>query len=105
MDATREDSDARLLLLHDEDNVFVLKEAVAAGETILVCAREVEVPYAIAMGHKIARQGIHKDGKIIKHGVPIGSATEDILVGAHVHLANLRSDYTPTYALAMDQDG
>jgi hypothetical protein len=35
--------------------------------------------------------------KIIKYGVPIGSATCEIAAGDHVHTHNLRSDYLPTW--------
>ncbi|HRJ73596.1 MAG TPA: SAF domain-containing protein [Terrimicrobiaceae bacterium] len=37
--------------------------------------------------------------KILKYGVPIGSATCDIAFGEHVHLHNMKSDYLPTYTL------
>ncbi len=35
--------------------------------------------------------------KIIKYGVPIGSAVLRISVGEHVHTHNIKSDYLPTY--------
>ncbi len=36
---------------------------------------------------------------ILKYGAPIGVATQAIAAGAHVHVHNMRSDYTPTYHL------
>jgi hypothetical protein len=39
---------------------------------------------------------------VLKYGVSIGSATADISLGEHVHLHNIKSDYTPTYALTED---
>jgi hypothetical protein len=36
---------------------------------------------------------------VLKYGAPIGSATADIAPGAHVHVHNMMSDYTPTHHL------
>lgn len=96
-------SDPRLLLLHPEDSVFVLRAPVEAGETILVEGRPVAVPARLGLGQKIARRAIAPGEKVVKYGAPIGSATVPIAPGAHVHLHNLRSDYTPTHSLAEAQ--
>lgn len=93
------DSDPRLLLLDPKDNVFVLRAAIEAGETALVSGSPVVVQARIGMGHKLARRAIAAGEKVLKYGVPIGSATRAIALGEHVHLANLKSDYTPTYSL------
>ena len=37
--------------------------------------------------------------RVIKYGAPIGRASRAIAPGDHVHLQNLVSDYTATYAL------
>ena len=37
--------------------------------------------------------------KVLKYGAPIGSATCAIAAGEHVHLTNLKSDYTQTHSL------
>jgi len=42
---------------------------------------------------------IEKSEKIIKFGAPIGSATETIDPGAHVHLHNMKSDYLRAFTL------
>jgi hypothetical protein len=92
-------SDPRLLLLSPGDTVFVLRGQIEAGETILVEGRGVTVPQRLGLGHKIARLAVPAGGKVRKYGAPIGSATVDIAPGDHVHLHNLKSDYTATYAL------
>jgi hypothetical protein len=51
------------------------------------------------LGHKVASCAIPLGKQVIKFGIPIGSATEDIDLGDHVHLHNLKSDYIPTYTL------
>jgi hypothetical protein len=92
-------TDPRLLLLSPGDTVFVLRGQIEAGETVLVEGQAVTVPQRLGLGHKIARVAVAAGGKVVKYGAPIGSATRAIAVGDHVHLHNLKSDYTPTYAL------
>lgn len=53
----------------------------------------------LGLGHKIARTAIAQGESVIKYGAPIGRATQPIAAGDHVHLHNLKSGYTPTYAL------
>ena len=92
-------NDARLLQVDPADNVLVLVRGVDAGESLLVAGEMVLVETALGTGHKIAARGIAAGEKIIKHGVPIGSATQPVSRGAHVHLHNMKSDYLPTYTL------
>ncbi|MBO5680651.1 MAG: altronate dehydratase [Lentisphaeria bacterium] len=42
-------------------------------------------------GHKFALVDIAKGEKVIKYGMPIGYATEDIAKGAHVHTHNVKT--------------
>ena len=97
-------TDPRLLLLAPGDSVFVLRDQIAAGEEIVVEGCRVCIPSALGLGHKIARRAMAPGEKVIKYGAPIGSASAAIAVGAHVHLHNLQSDYTPTYALDASPD-
>jgi hypothetical protein len=93
------ETDPRLLLLSPLDNVFVLRGLIKSGETILVCGNQVTLTARIDMGHKLARAAIATGEKIVKYGAPIGSATQDVAIGDHVHVHNMKSDYTPTYVL------
>lgn len=45
----------------------------------------------IPLGHKVAINSIRKGDPVIKYGVSIGKAVEDIAVGDHVHTHNLRT--------------
>ena len=92
-------TDPRLLLLSPADTVYVLRDQIAAGETVMVEGLAVSFPHALGLGHKIARLPVAAGDRVIKYGAPIGRATRAIAVGDHVHLHNLRSDYTPSYAL------
>lgn len=92
-------SDARLLLLHPDDNVLVARRPVPAGEEILVDGTSVRLAETLRLGHKLARRAIAADEAIRKYGAPIGYATVPIRPGDHVHLHNVRSGYTPSIAL------
>lgn len=92
-----EETDPRLLLLAPEDNVLVLREDIGAGEPILINGVRVTAAAAVRRGHKLARRAIAAGDKIIKYGVSIGSATAPIARGDHVHVFNIRSDYTATH--------
>lgn len=58
------------------------------------------VEAALALGHKLARRPITAREPILKYGMPIGFATQPIPAGAHVHLHNVRSGYTPSVVLS-----
>ncbi|MBI1416760.1 MAG: hydrolase [Limimaricola sp.] len=92
-------TDDRLLLLSPADNVLVARAPIAAGERIWLDGRQLTVGAALSMGHKLARRAIAAGDSVVKYGAVIGTATADIAPGAHVHLHNLRSNYTATYAL------
>lgn len=89
-----------LVRLSDRDNVAVAVRAIAAGETVDLEGRAVHAAEPIPAGHKIALARIPCGQKVLKYGLPIGSATADIAPGQHVHTHNLRSDYLPEGELA-----
>jgi len=91
--------DKRLLLLDEADNVLVAISRIKRGETIALEGASIALPADLPIGHKLARRAIAAGEKVIKYRAPIGSATIDIAVGAHVHVHNVKSDYTPTYYL------
>lgn len=82
-----------------EDNIVVLTRSVRAGESMQVGDVTFPFPQALDLGHKIACRAIRPGEKILKYGAPIGSATQAIQVGEHVHLHNMKSDYLPTYTM------
>jgi altronate dehydratase small subunit len=93
------ETDPRLLLLDERDNVFVVTARIRAGETITVSGRSLTVAADLPLGHKLARRDIAAGEKVVKYGAPIGSATSSIRAGEHAHVHNIKSDYTPTYHL------
>jgi hypothetical protein len=97
-------TDRRLLQLDPRDNVLTVIATLEAGETICVAGRQVPVSQRLLLGHKVAACDIPAGGRIIKYGVPIGSATVPIAAGEHVHLHNVKSDYLPTYQHQTQKD-
>ena len=93
------DNDSRLLHLSPRDNVLVAVATIEAAEEMLVGGQRVRAAVKLPLGHKVATREIAMGEKIIKYGVPIGSATAPIPIGGHVHTHNLKSDYLPTYTL------
>jgi len=83
------------------DNIVVLARRGEAGEEIRWADAEppLRLSRGLTPGHKVACRAIAAGAKILKYGVPIGSATRDIAPGEHVHLHNMKSDYLPTYTL------
>ncbi|MEA1951331.1 MAG: UxaA family hydrolase [Planctomycetota bacterium] len=89
----------RLIRLHDKDNVAATTVGVDAGQMLELEGRQIRAADAVATGHKMAIAEIAAGEKVVKYGVPIGSATCRIKPGQYVHTHNLKSDYLPTYTL------
>jgi len=90
-------TDARLLQLFPDDNIFVAATFIEAGSSLHIGGADIVVTVTIPLGHKVAAREIAPGEKILKYGAPIGSATQPIAAGAHVHTHNMQSDYLPTY--------
>ncbi len=78
-----------VVYLRPEDNLAVATRRLNRGETIRVSDREVTVRDSVGMGHKVAVSPIRKGDAVRKYGQIIGFASEDIPVGAHIHLHNV----------------
>ncbi len=77
----------RFIKIHPNDNVAVALTDLACGET---CAG-VTLREKIGRGHKFALTSIPEGGKIIKYGMPIGTAKCAIQPGGFVHTHNLKT--------------
>lgn len=92
-------TDPRLLLLDARDTVLVVTSRIHAGERFTLDGQTLSAAVDLPLGHKVARRAIAAGDKVLKYGAPIGTATAPIPAGAHAHVHNIRSDYTPTYHL------
>ena len=92
----------RAVLLHPDDDVAAVLEAVSADDVVAVTlgasgktVSELRARQEVPFGHKIAVRDIVKDKPVGRYGFPIGMATSDIKQGEHVHSHNMRSMLSP----------
>ncbi|MDR7154317.1 hypothetical protein J2W40_001129 [Sphingobium xenophagum] len=88
---------AAAIRLSPSDNVAVACRDLAAGETIDLEGAVLPITEHISLGHKIAVLPLKVANRIIKYGMPIGSATADVPAGGWVHIHNMQSDYIPAH--------
>ncbi len=88
-----------LIQIHPKDNVGVLPRSLEAGDAITVSDQTVVLKESMGLGHKFALQPLDAGDKVLKYGVSIGSTTQAVALGEHLHLHNMQSDYLPTYTL------
>jgi len=92
-------SSAKIIQIGPDDNVAIALRDLQAGDIVGLGGRLVRVLEPILSGHKVALRDLVAGEKIIRYNMPIGSASENIACGAHVHMHNLKSDYIPTRTL------
>lgn len=85
------------ILLDPIDNVATALQNLEAGETVTVrldhATYTVILRDDVAFGHKYALRDIPEGTDVLKYGLPIGQALEDIRAGDWVHVHNCRSDH------------
>ncbi|QUC03564.1 UxaA family hydrolase [Atopobium sp. oral taxon 416] len=81
-----------LLRIKPQDSVAVALKPLRAGETVQLDGTTVQVKQDIPQGHKIALVPIKSGQDVIKYGVVIGRATEDIQPGYWVHTHNMKTN-------------
>ena len=89
------------ILLNPKDDVATALTQLAAGQTVNVTLDDgntsvtctTELREDIQFGHKYALRDIAQGEPILKYGLPIGNALEDIPAGAWVHVHNCRSEH------------
>lgn len=86
-----------VILLHPDDNVLVCRADVTEGQVLSIDDRDVPALSAVGVGHKIARRDLAVGDRVSKYGALIGSMTDAVVAGQHVHLHNMKSDYIATH--------
>jgi altronate dehydratase len=79
------------LVITARDNVATALEALEAGRVLDIHGQQITVAESTPRGHKIALRLIRAGEPVLKYGSAIGTATSDIVPGAHVHSHNLES--------------
>lgn len=77
------------IVLHEADNVAVVKTTLKAGDELFQVPGTLTVAENIASGHKIALREILDGAPVRKYGQIIGFASGRIAPGMHVHTHNL----------------
>ncbi|TKC79925.1 hydrolase [Trinickia terrae] len=90
-------TDRRLILLNPGDNCLIAAARLEAGTTVEIEGERVTLAKTIDLGHKVAREPLEKDAKVLRYGAVIGHVTVPVARGEHLHTHNLESDYLPTY--------
>ena len=85
-------------IMHDKnDSVAVAVTDIKAGEVVEGWVMEddstvtVTAVSNIPLGHKIAMVPVKAGETIVKYSVNIGKTVQDITVGEHVHIHNLKT--------------
>ncbi|MDE9620426.1 UxaA family hydrolase [Citrobacter portucalensis] len=87
----------RALLLHKQDNCVVALEDIQSGDCIHYDGGEFSAISSVALGHKLAIEALNAGDKVRKYGAEIGSASQAIAIGEHIHSHNLSSDYIAVF--------
>ncbi len=82
----------QVIKIHPEDNIAVTLIDQAAGAKIEIDDYVIELIEPIGRGHKFSLVAINKDENIIKYGLPIGHAKQDIACGEQVHTHNIATN-------------
>ncbi len=80
------------IVISAQDNVATALEPLEPGSAIHVGSTTVTVVDRIPRGHKVALAAIARGDRVVKYGSAIGTASADIVCGAHVHTHNVASD-------------
>lgn len=91
--------------INECDNVIIALRDYKKYEVIDLEDKKITLLEDINRGHKIAIKNINKGENVIKYGLPIGYALEDIKVGSWVHTHNTKTNlkdlntysYTPKF--------
>lgn len=87
----------KVFVVDKQDNVgTAVGEPILAGEDVGTEGRVTDLTVKahadIAYGHKIALRPIAAGEAVIKYGLNIGTATQEIQPGDHVHIHNVESN-------------
>ena len=86
-----------VFVIDQDDNVgTAVGELIEAGDSVGTQGRITDVTVVanadIPYGHKVALTDIPTGAQVMKYGLSIGSALEDIKAGDHVHVHNVESN-------------
>lgn len=77
--------------LDKKDNTIIALKPIDKGSNLKIEEKEIIVLEDIPQAHKMALVDISKGDDVIKYGMSIGKATENIKTGQHVHTHNVET--------------
>ena len=98
-------SASQLILLHEDDNVFVVVAPIEVGDMLTIGGGTVPAREGITVGHKVARRALAPGDRVIKYGAPIGSMTAHADAGDWIHMHNMKSDYIAAHSRSTSGGG
>jgi (2R)-sulfolactate sulfo-lyase subunit alpha len=86
----------QFLLHQDGDNVAVAVQDLEPGTVTGASVKNgtshtAELKDTVPLGHKFALVAFSAGDPILKYGIKVGVATQDIAVGQYIHVHNMRS--------------
>lgn len=94
METTMSEQGWAAVVIHPEDDVAVALRPLAAGRVRVRSGGgmiELETAKDIPLGHKLALRDLPAGAVVRKYGEAIGTLTQAVARGDHVHVHNLRS--------------
>jgi len=79
---------SKLIKLNSQDNVAVCMGSLSKGQLVPLDGEMLEIKSDVMDMHKVAIAPIKEGESILKYGQFIGSASQDVAVGEHVHVHN-----------------
>jgi len=80
-----------VIVISDRDNVATALESLEPGRRVQAGSVDLVIVESIPRGHKVALRPIDAGEAVLKYGSPIGTASQSIAAGGHVHVHNLVS--------------
>jgi len=77
------------ITLNKADNVAVVVQEAQKGDIVKTDVGNITAQEAIKLGHKMAVKEIKNGEAVIKYGITIGKASQDITAGNWVHTHNV----------------
>lgn len=87
----------KIIQLHELDNIVVAIDYIPMASEIYLNEQSIKTVQDVPMGFKIACRSIKKGDKILKYGLSIGSASQNIQIGELIHTHNMKSDYIKSF--------
>lgn len=81
-----------IIKISESDNVAVALRELHVGETLQLGETSIMTRELIPAGHKLCTSMIKRGKTVVKYGLPIGHATQDIPVGSWVHTHNIKTN-------------